>query len=175
MRKRGLTRRTVLKSIVGAAFAAASVAKSAEAFEELPAAGVARKVPGAEALARIQASVTRIHEAAKVPPLPPSEYRMLFGIIAGECRKQGPAELASAVYARTKRRFFKSEDVDYVLDALRDREAGLRGECSAALLADTYHGFVLDKLHKVGIELSEDEYNLLDIWFGASRPKAAAA
>ncbi len=55
-------------------------------------------------LAELQHSITRIYEACKAPPLPPSEYQLLFTLIATEVHERGfaPVKTAQSVVARAK-------------------------------------------------------------------------
>jgi hypothetical protein len=124
-------------------------------------------------LAELQNSINRIYEACKAPPLPPSEYQLLFTLIATEVHERGfaPVKTAQAVIARANREGLRiaMKDVSFVLDAVDEIDPWLEHTRSPAAVARAYRDFVLAKCHHAGVKLTEDEYQLVQVWFGASQ------
>ncbi len=124
-------------------------------------------------LAELQNSITRIYEACKAPPLPPSEYQLLFTLIATEVHERGFAALktAQAVVARANQEGLRIalKDVSFVLDAVDEIDPWLEHTRSPAAVARAYRDFVLAKCHHAGVKLTEDEHQLVQVWFGASQ------
>lgn len=175
MKKRDVTRRAVLKLAGGAAVAALSAKEAAGAIGDVTALAPVRAMPvtGPDKpnFAHLLHSITRIYEATRIPPIPPSEYKKLFQLVASECQqwRYTPVQMRTAVHARAKReRIFESQDVDFVLDTLQGSGAGLDRKSSSASLAQSYRGFISAKCRETGIELSETDRAVIDAWFGSS-------
>ncbi|MGO8951787.1 MAG: NYN domain-containing protein [Rhodomicrobium sp.] len=124
-------------------------------------------------LAELQNSITRIYEACKAPPLPPSEYLLLFTLIATEVHERGfaPQKTAQSVVARATQEGLRIsiKDVSFVLDAVDEIDPWLEHTRSPAAVARAYRDFVLAKCHHAGVKLTEDEHQLVQVWFGASQ------
>jgi len=129
-------------------------------------------------LAELQNSITRIYEACKAPPLPPSEYQVLFTLIAAEVHERGfaPLKTAQAVVARANQEglCIAIRDVSFVLDAVDEIDPWLEHTRSPAAVARAYRDFVLAKCHHAGVNLTDDEHQLIQVWFGASQWAPAA-
>ncbi|MBT3069327.1 NYN domain-containing protein [Rhodomicrobium sp. Az07] len=128
---------------------------------------------GSSKLAELQTSITRIYDACKAPPLPPSEYQLLFTLIATEVHDRGfaPVKTAQAVVERATREGLRvaMKDVSFVLDAVDEIDPWLEHTRSPAAVARAYRDFVLAKCHHAGVKLTEDEHQLVQVWFGASQ------
>lgn len=124
-------------------------------------------------LAELQRSITRIYEACQAPPLPPSEYQLLFTLIAAEVRENGfsPDRSAGAVIARAAAAGLKlsPQDVAFVIDAVDEIDPWLEHTRSPAAVARAYRDYVLTRCAQVGLDLTDDEYQLIQVWFGASQ------
>jgi hypothetical protein len=124
-------------------------------------------------LAELQRSITRIYEACQAPPLPPSEYQLLFTLIAAEVRENGfsPERSAEAVITRAAAAGLKlsSQDVAFVIDAVDEIDPWLEHTRSPAAVARAYRDYVLTRCAQVGLHLTDDEYQLIQVWFGASQ------
>ncbi len=130
-------------------------------------------------LAELQNSITRIYDACKAPSLPPSEYQLLFTLIATEVHERGfaPVKTAQAVVARANQEGLRValKDVSFVLDAVDEIDPWLEHTRSPAAVARAYRDFVLAKCRHAGVQLTEDEYQLVQVWFGASQWSPAGA
>jgi len=128
---------------------------------------------GSSKLAELQTSITRIYDACKAPPLPPSEYQLLFTLIATEVHERGfaPVKTAQAVVERATREGLRvaMKDVSFVLDAVDEIDPWLEHTRSPAAVARAYRDFVLAKCHHAGVKLTDDEHQLVQVWFGASQ------
>ncbi len=124
-------------------------------------------------LIELQNSITRIYEACKAPPLPPSEYKLLFTLIATEVHERSfaPNKTAQAVVARAAQENLRIalKDVSFVLDAVDEIDPWLEHTRSPAAVARAYRDFVLAKCQQAGVKLTEDEHQLVQVWFGDSQ------
>ena len=124
-------------------------------------------------LAELQRSITRIYEACQAPPLPPSEYQVLFALIAAEVRENGftPERTAPAVVARAGEAGLKlsAKDVSFVIEAVDEVDPWLEHTRSPSAVARAYRDYVLSRCGQAGVQLSDDEYQLVQVWFGASQ------
>lgn len=124
-------------------------------------------------IADLQRSITRIYDACQAPPLPPSEYQLLFTLIASEVRERGfrPETTAEAVVIRAEDAGLKLsvKDVSFVLDAVDEIDPWLERTQSPAAVARAYRDYVLARCKNSGLQLSDDEHQLIQVWFGASQ------
>ncbi len=124
-------------------------------------------------LAELQRSITRIYEACKAPPLPPSEYQLLFTLIAAEVRENGfaPGRSADAVVKRASEAGLKlgAKDVGFVIEAVDEIDPWLEHSRSPAAVARAYRDYVLAHCSQAGVGLTDDECQLIQVWFGASQ------
>ncbi len=129
-------------------------------------------------LAELQRSITRIYEACQAPPLPPSEYQLLFTLIAAEVRENGfsPDRSADAVIVRAGAAGLKlsPQDVAFVINAVDEIDPWLEHTRSPAAVARAYRDYVLTRCSQVGLDLTDDEYQLIQVWFGASQWTSAS-
>jgi len=129
-------------------------------------------------MSELQRSITRIYEASKAPPLPPSEYQLLFSLIAAEVQENGfrPGRTASAVIARAEESGVRlaHQDVTFVLNAVDDVDPWLERARTQEAIARAYRDVVLNRCRKNGVELSDDECQLVDVWFGAGQAVGGA-
>ncbi|MBX2805507.1 MAG: NYN domain-containing protein [Hyphomicrobiales bacterium] len=128
---------------------------------------------GTSRLAELQRSITRIYEACQAPPLPPSEYQLLFTLIAAEVREHGfaPNRSAESVISRAGAAGLKlsAQDVGFVINAVDEIDPWLEHTRSPAAVARAYRDYVLTRCSQVGLDLTDDEYQLIQVWFGASQ------
>jgi hypothetical protein len=120
----------------------------------------------------IHQSITRIHEACQAPPLAPPEYRALFEVMAQEINANGltgaqtltnisqrAAELGVAV---------KRDDVRFVLEVVSETDPWFEQGASPNLFASRFRNFVIARCRSQGLQLSAEELDLIDAWFGGS-------
>jgi len=126
----------------------------------------------------LQRSITRIYEASQAPPLPPSEYQLLFSLVAAEVQDNGlrPGRTGSAVIARGEQNGvrFADQDVSFVLNAVDDLDPGFERARTPQAIAGVYRDVILNRCRKGGLDLSDDERQLIDVWFGAAQLGAGA-
>jgi hypothetical protein len=140
-----------------------------------PKTAVAQRQPDQNATkyTELQHSITRIYDASKAPPLPPSEYQVLFSMIATEVTENGfnAMKTGQAVIERAQRQGVRlaMKDVAFVLDAIDEMDPWLDRTRSPGAVARAYRDFVLAKCQAAGLRLSEDELQLIQVWFGASQ------
>lgn len=124
-------------------------------------------------LAELQRSITRIYEACQAPPLPPSEYQVLFALIAAEVRENGftPERTSAAVVTRATEAGLKlsAKDVSFVIEAVDEVDPWLEHTRSPSAVARAYRDYVFARCSQAGVKLSDDEYQLVQVWFGASQ------
>ena len=82
-----------------------------------------------------------------------------------------PVKTAQAVVARAGQEGLRiaMKDVSFVLEAVDEIDPWLEHTRSPAAVARAYRDFVLARCHHAGVKLSEDEYQLVQVWFGASQ------
>jgi hypothetical protein len=124
-------------------------------------------------LAELQRSITRIYEACQAPPLPPSEYQVLFALIAAEVRENGftPERTAASVVTRAAEAGLKlsAKDVSFVIDAVDEIDPWLEHTRSPSAVARAYRDYVFARCSQAGVHLNDDECQLVQVWFGASQ------
>jgi hypothetical protein len=124
-------------------------------------------------LAELQRSIARIYDACQAPPLPPSEYQLLFTLIASEIREHGfsPERTPAAVVARAAEAGLKLglKDVAFVVQAVDEVDPWFEHTRSPAAVARAYRDYVLTRCSRTGLRLTDDEHQLIQVWFGASQ------
>jgi len=139
------------------------------------AAGTTPAVPagGGNRLSDLQNSITRIYEASKAPPLPPSEYQLLFHLIAAEVQDRGfhPSRTVDAVLARAEENGvrFANQDVAFVISAVDDVDPWLEHARTPGAVARAYRDVILKRCESAGLALTDDEHQLILVWFGAAQ------
>ena len=144
--------------------------RSAEAARPRPSSQpVARS---ADHASQIQQSIARIHEACQAPPLSPPEYRVLFEVMAEEITANnlsGQQTLINiAERAREMGLEVRRDDVRFVLEVVSEPDPWFEQGASANLFASRFRNFVVARCRSQGINLSADEIDLIDAWFGGA-------
>jgi hypothetical protein len=131
---------------------------------------------------QIQQSIARIHEACQAPPLSPPEYRVLFEVMAEEITANnlsGQQTLINIVQrAREMGLEVRRDDVRFVLEVVSEVDPWFEQGASANLFASRFRNFVVARCRSQSLNLSADEIDLIDAWFGgapASQRTAATA
>lgn len=131
---------------------------------------------------QIQQSIARIHEACQAPPLSPPEYRVLFEVMAEEITANnlsGQQTLINIVQrAREMGLEVRRDDVRFVLEVVSEADPWFEQGASANLFASRFRNFVVARCRSQNLNLSADEIDLIDAWFGgapASQRVAAPA
>ena len=120
----------------------------------------------------IQQSITRIHDACQAPPLAPPEYRALFEVMAQEINTNGltGAQTLSNIAQRAAELGVevKRDDVRFVLEVVSETDPWFEQGASANLFSSRFRNFVIARCRSQGMQLSAEELDLIDAWFGGS-------
>lgn len=126
----------------------------------------------ADHASQIQQSIARIHEACQAPPLSPPEYRVLFEVMAEEITANnlsGQQTLTNIVErARDMGLEVRRDDVRFVLEVVGEADPWFEQGASANLFASRFRNFVVARCRQQGLNLSADEIDLIDAWFGGA-------
>ncbi len=126
----------------------------------------------ADHASQIQQSIARIHEACQAPPLAPPEYRVLFEVMAEEITTNnlsGQQTLSNIVErARDMGLEVRRDDVRFVLEVVGEPDPWFEQGASANLFASRFRNFVVARCRQQGLNLSADEIDLIDAWFGGA-------
>jgi hypothetical protein len=128
---------------------------------------------------QIQQSIARIHEACQAPPLSPPEYRVLFEVMAEEITTNnlsGQQTLINIVQrAREMGLEVRRDDVRFVLEVVSEADPWFEQGASANLFASRFRNFVVARCRSQSLNLSADEIDLIDAWFGGAPASQRAA
>jgi hypothetical protein len=128
----------------------------------------------ADQASQIQQSIARIHEACQAPPLSPPEYRVLFEVMAEEITANnlsGQQTLTNIVQrAREMGLEIRRDDVRFVLEVVSEADPWFEQGASANLFASRFRNFVVARCRSQNLNLSADEIDLIDAWFGGAPP-----
>ncbi|HYN39748.1 MAG TPA: hypothetical protein VES39_10905, partial [Rhodospirillales bacterium] len=120
----------------------------------------------------IQQSITRIHDACQAPPLAPPEYRALFEVMAQEINSNGltGAQTLTNITHRAADLgvTIKRDDVRFVLEVVSETDPWFEQGASPNLFASRFRNFVIARCRSQGLQLSAEELDLIDAWFGGS-------
>jgi hypothetical protein len=134
---------------------------------------------GADQASQIQQSIARIHDACQAPPLSPPEYRVLFEVMAEEITTNnlsGQQTLVNIVErARDMGLEVRRDDVRFVLEVVSEADPWFEQGASANLFASRFRNFVVARCRQQGLNLSADEIDLIDAWFGGAPASQRAA
>ena len=126
----------------------------------------------------IQQSIARIHEACQAPPLSPPEYRALFEVMAEEINANNLTGNQTFVNIELRARELgvelRRDDVRFVLDVVSEPDPWFEQGASANLFSSRFRNFVVARCRSQGLNLSADELDLIEAWFGGS-PSAQRA
>jgi hypothetical protein len=145
-----------------------------------PAARVPQDPLASDNAMAIQQSIARIHDACQAPPLSPPEYRVLFEVMAEEITTNnlaGAQTLANiAQRAREIGVDVRRDDVRFVLEVVGEADPWFEQGASANLFASRFRNFVVARCRSQGLNLSAQEIDLIDAWFGGTAlPQRAGA
>ena len=128
-------------------------------------------------LSELQNSIARIYEASKAPPLPPSEYQLLFNLISREVLENGfhPERTVSGVLSRAAEHRVRlaTQDVAFVVAAIDEMDPWLEQSQTPAAIARAYRENILGRCKAAGVALTDDEHQLVHVWFGATQWKSS--
>lgn len=132
----------------------------------------------ADQASQIQQSIARIHEACQAPPLSPPEYRVLFEVMAEEINANNLSGQQTLVNIGQRAREMglevRRDDIRFVLEVVSEADPWFEQGASANLFASRFRNFVVARCRSQGLNLSADEIDLIDAWFGGAPPSRAA-
>jgi hypothetical protein len=136
--------------------------------------GPPQSARGAENATQLQQSIARIHDACQAPPLSPPEYRVLFEVMAEEINTNNLSGVQALVNITQRAAEMGLEvshdDVRFVLEVVSEADPWFEQGASATLFASRFRNFVVARCRSQGLNLSADEIDLIDAWFGAPVP-----
>jgi NYN domain len=134
---------------------------------------------GGESATALQQSISRIHDACQAPPLSPPEYRVLFEVMAEEINANSLAGSQTitniAQRARDSGLDARRDDVRFVLEVVSEADPWFEQGASANLFASRFRNFVVARCRSQSLNLSSDEIDLIDAWFGGATPSQRGA
>lgn len=137
----------------------------------------AARSPGLQSA--IQQSIARIHEACQAPPLSPPEYRALFEVMAEEINANNLTGNQTFLNIEARARDIgvelRRDDVRFVLDVVSEPDPWFEQGASANLFSSRFRNFVVARCRSQGLNLSADELDLIEAWFGGSPAAVRAA
>ena len=126
----------------------------------------------------IQQSIARIHEASQAPPLSPPEYRTLFEKMAEEISANnlsGSQTLENiAALCLNDGVDVRKDDIRFVLEVVSEADPWFEQGASAPLFASRFRNYVIGQCRTQNINLTANELDLLEAWFGTGSATAAA-
>ncbi|MCC7253014.1 NYN domain-containing protein [Hyphomicrobium sp.] len=141
--------------------------------------GTAPLTRSADQASQIQQSIARIHEACQAPPLSPPEYRVLFEVMAEEITTNNLSGQQTLINIMERAREMglevRRDDVRFVLEVVSEADPWFEQGASANLFASRFRNFVVARCRSQGLNLSADEIDLIDAWFGGAPASQRAA
>jgi hypothetical protein len=129
-----------------------------------------------ERASSLQHSIARIHQACEAPPLSPPEYRAIFTIMANEItanRMRGIQTIRNVrALALEAGIDSKPEDLKFIIDVVGKGDPWFESEVSGPIFAARFRNFVIQRCQAAGMNLSSDEIDLIDAWFGGEAADA---
>lgn len=127
-----------------------------------------------ESATALQQSIARIHDACQAPPLSPPEYRALFEVIAHEINASGlqGAQTLTNILTRAQGLGIdlRHDDLRFVLEVVSEADPWFEQGASANLFAGRFRNFVVARCRSQGLNLSAEEFDLIDAWFAGAGP-----
>lgn len=123
-----------------------------------------------ERASTLQQSIAQIHKACEAPPLSPPEYRAIFKILADEISTNRMQGIQTITNARTMALEVgidaQPDDLKFIVDVVGKGDPWFEDEISAKVFAARFRNFVVTRCQATGMQLSSDEIDLIDAWFG---------
>ncbi len=125
-----------------------------------------------QAQSAIHQSITRIQEACQAPVLSPEKYRALFEVMAEEINTNNLTGNQTFVNIDARALElgveFRRDDVRFVLDVVSEPDPWFEQGASANLFSSRFRNFVVARCRSQALNLSADELDLIEAWFGGS-------
>ena len=117
----------------------------------------------------IRETIGRVHEYTQVPALAPSEYQILFEVIAAELGEVGlkGKQTAYNISSRSKVEAVELavDDAQFVLDIISEADPWFEKGISPPLFAERFRNAIIARCRVNGLHLNNDEYELVSAWF----------
>ncbi len=117
----------------------------------------------------IRDTISRVHEYTHVPALAPSEYQIMFEVIADELGEVGLKGRQTSFNISSRARIesveLSPEDAQFVLDIISEADPWFEKGISPPLFAERFLNAIIARCRKNGLHLSQDEFELVSAWF----------
>lgn len=117
----------------------------------------------------IRETISRVHEYTNVPALAPSEYQIMFELIAEELNSVGlkGRQTAFNISSRAKVESIdlSPEEAQFVLDIISEADPWFEKGISPPLFAERFLNAVIVRCRSNGLVLNQQEYELVAAWF----------
>lgn len=117
----------------------------------------------------IKDTISRVHEYTNVPALAPSEYQIMFELIAEELNSVGLKGRQTAFNISSRARVesieFSPEEAQFVLDIISEADPWFEKGISPPLFAERFLNAVVARCRSNGLILNQREYDLVAAWF----------
>jgi hypothetical protein len=130
-----------------------------------------------ERASSLQRSIALIHKASEAPPLSPPEYRAIFTLLANEIATNQLQGVQTVQKVRAMALEvgidIKPDDLRFVIGVIGKADPWFEQEVSAPIFASRFRNFVIARCQTAGLNLSSDEIDLIDAWFGGGEATSA--
>ena len=117
----------------------------------------------------IRDTISRVHEYTHVPALAPSEYQIMFEVIAEELNTVGlkGRQTAYNISSRAKIESVEltPEDAQFVLDIISEADPWFEKGISPPLFAERFLNAIVARCRSNSLVLNQKEYDLVAAWF----------
>lgn len=117
----------------------------------------------------IRDTISRVHEYTHVPALAPSEYQIMFEVIAEELNTVGlkGRQTAFNISSRAKIEAVEltPEDAQFVLDIISEADPWFEKGISPPLFAERFLNAIVARCRSNSLILNQKEYDLVAAWF----------
>lgn len=117
----------------------------------------------------IRNTISRVHEYTHVPALAPSEYQIMFEVIASELDEVGLKGRHTAFNISTRAKIesvdLSPDDAQFVLDIISEADPWFEKGISPPLFAERFLNAIIARCRSNGLHLSQDEFDLVAAWF----------
>lgn len=117
----------------------------------------------------IRDTISKVHEYTHVPALAPSEYQIMFEVIAEELNTVGLKGRQTAFNISSRAKIdsveLSPEDAQFVLDIISEADPWFEKGISPPVFADRFLNAIIARCRGNGLHLNQAEYELVAAWF----------